>query len=211
MEHLHERHIVHRDLKPDIMLDEKGWPKVADFGLAKFCVGKTFTLCGTPNYMAPECFHAAGHGLAVDWWSLGCLTYELMAGKTPFESALGNFQQLYRRIQAGIPKPEKFPWPRSFGPDLPKFLFCLLQTNPSSRLPARHHGIAKLQGHAWYEGFDWTAYRERKFTAPVIPPSLGSLKPCVSDEKAENSGAALAAFDWDDDDDEEDLLSPVKS
>lgn len=197
VEHLHERHIVHRDLKPDnILLDEKGWPKVTDFGLAKFCVGKTFTVTGSPNYMAPESWQPAGHDLAVDWWALGCVTYELMAGRTPFESATGNFHQLFRRINRGIHK--LWPWPSNFHPLLQKFLSCLVHKNSSMRLPMRHGGVAKLQAHVWFEGFNWPAYKDKLLQPPVVPPSLGSLQPCQSLQPLSPEDAAIAeAVDWD--------------
>lgn len=197
-QHCHERHIVHRDLKPEnVMLDEHGWPKVTDFGLAKFCVGKTFTVSGTPNYMAPEAFQPSGHGLAVDWWSLGCLTFELMAGKTPFESATGNFQEIFMKINKGIKNPDTWPWPKNFNPHFKRFLYCLLQTDPSDRLPMRYHGINKLQQHDWYEGFEWPAYKDMLLKPPVVPPSLRSLKPCTREEEDDGSDP----IDWDADSD----------
>lgn len=201
VEHLHVRHIVHRDLKPDnILLDERGWPKVTDLGLAKFCIGKTYTLSGTPNYMAPEVFQASGHSLCVDWWSLGCLTYELMAGKTPFESKLGSFQALFKNINKGIQKPEAWRWPENFGPHLPKFLFSLLQTDPTKRLPTRPGGIAKIQAHLWYSDFNWPQFKDGLLEPPLVPPSLGSLKPCKSSEESDGEDETEVTV-WDDDSD----------
>lgn len=87
LEHLHERRIVHRDLKPEnAMLDERGYAKLCDMGFARFVLGKTNTLAGTPDYMAPEVIDFPhSHGIPVDWWALGVLTYELLAGQPPFE------------------------------------------------------------------------------------------------------------------------------
>jgi len=83
---LHARHYIYRDLKPEnLLITATGYIKVADYSFAKrLRGGKTFTLCGTPAYLAPEQITRAGHDRAVDWWALGVLTYELLAGTSPF-------------------------------------------------------------------------------------------------------------------------------
>ena len=66
------------------MIDVNGYLKLTDFSFAKAIKGRTYTLCGTPSYIAPEILLNSGHGIAVDWWSLGILIYELISGKDPF-------------------------------------------------------------------------------------------------------------------------------
>ena len=83
-EYLHSKNIVYRDLKPEnILLKEDGYLKLTDFGFAKYVEGRTYTLCGTPEYLAPEILLNKGHGKPVDWWCLGILLYEMLAGKSP--------------------------------------------------------------------------------------------------------------------------------
>lgn len=88
-EYLHSKNIVYRDLKPEnLLIGADGYLKLTDFGFAKFVEGRTYTLCGTPEYLAPEillnkgkfCSLFLGHGKPVDWWCLGILIYEMLAG-----------------------------------------------------------------------------------------------------------------------------------
>jgi len=88
LQHLHDKGVVYRDLKPEnIMLDHEGHVKLSDFGLAKLkssSFKQINTFCGTPEYLAPEIILEKGYTKSVDWWALGCVLYEMLAGKHPF-------------------------------------------------------------------------------------------------------------------------------
>jgi protein kinase A len=102
-EYLHAKDIVYRDLKPEnIMIGEDGYLKMIDFGFAKVVTKRTFTICGTPEYIAPEILLNQGHGKPVDWWCLGILVYEMLAGFPPFQDE--DPMNIYRKIINTKPK-----------------------------------------------------------------------------------------------------------
>lgn len=85
VEFLHSVDILYRDLKPEnILIDAAGYLKVSDFGFAKKCSGKTYSLCGTPEYLAPEIVSMRPYGKSVDVWAFGVLIFEMLCGRTPF-------------------------------------------------------------------------------------------------------------------------------
>lgn len=80
-QHLHSFNIVYRDLKPEnLLITRTGHLKIADFGFAKVVEDRTWTLCGTPEYLAPELIQSKGHNKSVDWWAVGILIFEMLAG-----------------------------------------------------------------------------------------------------------------------------------
>lgn len=105
LQFLHKKGIVYRDLKPEnLLIDHDGHIKLADFGFAKILENdRTFTKCGTPEYLAPEVVKGTtltGYGKAVDWWSLGILLFEMLAGYPPFYDCKPD--GIYEKILAGI-------------------------------------------------------------------------------------------------------------
>jgi len=163
--HMHERHIIYRDLKPEnLLLSDQGYLKVADMGLAKVCKGKTFTTCGTPEYFAPEMVQSSGHTVAVDWWALGILVYELMAGKTPFES--DSQMQTCKKIVQGIAVANM---PKVCQSHVGSFIKGMLEKCPNSRLPMKAGGIGNVKRHPWYSNFDWDAFTRQTMIAPYVP------------------------------------------
>lgn len=128
--YLHENKIVHRDLKlGNLFLNDNMELKVGDFGLATKIASESdrkLTLCGTPNYIAPEVLFKKGHSFEVDVWSLGCIVYTLVVGKPPFET--NDLKDTYKKI-----KQNEYKIPSYVGSEVSAFITKLLQSDPSKR------------------------------------------------------------------------------
>lgn len=164
IDYLHKETIVYRDLKPEnILLDSEGHVKLTDFGFAKKLVdNRTWTLCGTPEYLAPEIIQSKGHGKAVDWWALGILVYEMLAGYPPFydENPFG----IYEKILAC-----KIDWPQSIGSKPKKLIEGLLVIDRTKRLGCMRAGSNDIKNSDWFESIDWENVRQRQLKVPIVP------------------------------------------
>ena len=164
-EHLQTRSYVYRDLKPEnIVMFADGSVKLIDLGFAKKLGvgGKTFTLCGTPDYIAPEVITGAGHDFKVDLWTLGVLSYELCAGYPPFRAndELGLFTEILHR---------EIKFPSGFSSELKSFIKKLTKKKPGERLGAGADGIAAVKKHEWFRNFDWEELAGKRMVAPMKP------------------------------------------
>jgi protein kinase A len=174
LEALHEKDNIYRDLKPEnILLDTLGYVKIGDFGFAKKVKDRTFTRCGTPEYVSPEMLGRAGHNKATDYWSLGIFVYECLHGTTPF--AAKNYLSTYKKI-AAYSKQGKMKWHIDLTQDVQSLMQGLLMAKPDKRFGTTEGGIKVLKDHAWFNknGFSWEALYNKTIAAPFVPVVTGS-------------------------------------
>merc|ERR1719454_2331940 len=130
LEHMHDRKIIYRDLKlENCLLTTSGYMKLTDMGLAKVVIGKTYTVCGTADYFAPETLKQVGHNRAVDWWALGVMVFIMMSGRSPFDAE--DAMQIYKNVVKGFKK-ETFP--SDFSDELITFIKGLCRKKPEERI-----------------------------------------------------------------------------
>uniref|UniRef100_W5K3U4 cGMP-dependent protein kinase n=1 Tax=Astyanax mexicanus TaxID=7994 RepID=W5K3U4_ASTMX len=160
--YLHSKGIIYRDLKPEnLILDHRG-----DFGFAKK-IGfgkKTWTFCGTPEYVAPEIILNKGHDISADYWSLGILMYELLTGSPPFSGP--DPMKTYNIILRGI---DMIEFPKKITKNAANLIKKLCRDTPSERLGNLKNGVKDIQKHKWFEGFNWEGLRKGTLTPPSSP------------------------------------------
>uniref|UniRef100_A0A669DL97 Ribosomal protein S6 kinase n=1 Tax=Oreochromis niloticus TaxID=8128 RepID=A0A669DL97_ORENI len=178
LEHLHKLGIVYRDIKlENILLDSDGHVVLTDFGLSKEFLeedkGRTYSFCGTIEYMAPEIIRGkSGHGKSVDWWSLGILMFELLTGASPFtlEGERNSQSEVSKRILRCDP-----PFPSMIGPIAQDLLKKLLVKDPHKRLGSGPRGAEDIKAHPFFKGLNWDDLAQKKVSSPFKPELKSEL------------------------------------
>ncbi|XP_021932381.1 ribosomal protein S6 kinase alpha-5-like isoform X2 [Zootermopsis nevadensis] len=159
IQHLHEMQIIHRDLKPEnLLLDSSGHIAVADYGLCKFLSrNKAYSFCGTEGYLAPEMFSGRGYSKAVDWWSIGILTYEMLTGSMPFTVVnQKDMTKPHFRVRYRTPV-----MPKHFSPEVVDFITRLLDQDPRKRLGGGKDDI--------WKDINWADVARKATVMPRVP------------------------------------------
>lgn len=169
IEYLHNNGIIYRDLKPEnILLDSNGHIKLTDFGLSKIFLPdedgnpspmRAFTICGTPEYLAPEILKGGGYDKSVDWWSLGALFYEMLTGESPFKFNMKNLD--IKNYLKPIQKHSNI-HPIAFS-----LITKLLEPNTSKRIKEAE----EIKSHEYFKGINWNNVKNKKFK-PLFKPYI---------------------------------------
>lgn len=162
--------LAYRDIKPEnILLDKEGHIVLCDFGHAKSLKrGEiTHTLCGTPDYSAPELINGKlqlnGHSREVDLWAYGILVYEMLCGITPFHSP-NRFELCNNILSRNVEYPTNI-----MSPNAIDLVSKLIVKDPAQRIGSGERGIVEIMEHPWFSDINWELVRNRSIKAPYIP------------------------------------------
>lgn len=191
--HCHASGFVHRDVKPEnCLVFADGTLKLGDLGLAKelpytvdlgdgtkSVCSLAFTMCGTPEFLAPEFIFSQGYDKRVDWWAFGCVMYEMLFAASPFvtNDLKSTFTRICDAASGKLAKSIQDDLARTTRP-ASKLLLSLI-CEREQRLPRKEDSVEDIVKHAYYAGFDWDAFERHTMKPPPLPPN--KVKGLVSD------------------------------
>ncbi|CAM6064679.1 unnamed protein product [Sphagnum tenellum] len=204
LEYMHSKGIAYRDLKPEnTLIGENGYPKLIDMGFAKRIHNRrTFSMCGTPDYMAPEIIKRQGHGKGVDFWALGCMIFEMITNTSPFNRGDDPPQLVFQKITEG-----RMRFPPYMSANAVDVVKRLLDPNPETRLGCRKFGPAEIKEHPFFtREINFQLLSRQKEEPPMIPPKITDYrKLCIMDDQPEPPENAVSSatshgekVNWDD-------------
>jgi len=166
LDELHKNNIIYRDLKIDnFIIKDNGYLSILDISYSKELkkiTDKTFTLCGTPNYLAPEIILNKGYNFSVDFWSLGIIFYEMLIGKDPFYNKDPII--IYQNILTNNKK-----YPKIIDRDAKTLINHLLVDDPKKRYGCLKNGSFDIKNHRFYDDFPWDRLSDNSLEAPFLP------------------------------------------
>jgi len=169
---LHEHGVIYRDLKlENLLMDLDGNICLVDLGLCKEDVqdGRpTYTMCGSPEYVAPEIITGTGYGRSVDWWALGTLFYEMIAGLPPFYS-----EDPHEMSQFILSAPLKFP--PNISKNAASLITLLLNRDPAKRLGSGESDVEEIKAHPFFRSVNWSKLLNKEIDPPFKPHLIGPL------------------------------------
>ena len=172
IDYMHKNNFIYRDLKPEnILIDQFGHIKLTDFGLSKLLdeeEQKTYTLCGTPEYLAPEIIFEKGYDKTCDWFSFGVVLFEMLCGIHPFKQKKGKFNPQIYKMKIQIPE--------NISKCAKDLIEKLLNSNPRERIG--YNGSEEIMNHEFFKDIDFDKVIIKQYKPPFIPKldSEGDLR-----------------------------------
>ena len=190
LEYLHKNGVIHRDVKPEnIVLDGRGYARLTDFGIAKMLSeDNSSDTSGTPGYMAPEVMCKMRHGVAVDYFALGVVTYECMMGRRPYAGRTR--KDIRDSILAKQVTVEAKDIPSGWNPAIADFISNLLQRKPTLRLG--YHSDAEVKSHPWLRGVHWDRLSSKSMESPFSPGDGDNFDSAFANEVWKDDGQLQA-------------------
>ena len=184
LEYIHTNNVIHRDIKPEnLVLDDKGYVRVTDFGIAKYnTADNSSETSGTPGYMSPEVMNAENHSFTADFFAIGVIGYEFLMGFRPYNGK--NRKEIKEKIfgeKVEITLNQK---KKGWSDDVIDFINKLLERNKDLRLGA-NKGIQELKEHQWLKYYPWDELEQKILPAPFVPEEIDNFDKsyCESEEK----------------------------